>query len=230
MLGLYLSHHPLSDYETILSENTIPILQINNDLDGETVKIGGLVASVREITTKNGAKMAFCKIEDISGDIEMVVFPTSFQKDPTIWQRDNIIIATGRVSCDNKDFSDNSEFKLLVESARVITSEDAQAYKPSGKKEIINLAKVKKSPRRPQDVTKGITRRLYIRMEKSDNQPQLIDLKQKLDNFSGDTEVVLVAGPGESKQIIKLPQTISISEESLRAIAGIFGSTNVIVR
>lgn len=224
LLGLYLSHHPLSDYDEYLKEYTVSIADIKSELEGYKVRLGGLITAVREITTKNGAKMAFCKVEDTSGDIEMVVFPSAYKNNPTAWQRDNIIIATGKISSDNKNFSEDSEYKMMVESAQIITGEDIAAYRPSGKETII--ARSGRS-----NASSGLsTKRLYIRMEKSDNQPQLMDLKNNLDNFSGATEVVLVTGPSDSRQVIKLPQTISINEESLRAIAGIFGSTNVVVR
>jgi hypothetical protein len=57
-----------------------------------------------------------------------------------------------------------------------------------------------------------------------------MSLKDKLDSYRGDTEVVIVTGEASAKQAIKLPQTISINEESLRALAAIFGSTNIVVK
>jgi hypothetical protein len=67
-------------------------------------------------------------------------------------------------------------------------------------------------------------------LENSSDQPQLMSLKDKLDSFQGDTEVVIVTGTTATKQAIKLPQTISVNEESLRALAAIFGSTNIVVK
>jgi hypothetical protein len=55
-------------------------------------------------------------------------------------------------------------------------------------------------------------------------------LKEKLDGHRGETEVVLVTGESQQKQIIKLPQTININEQSLRELAVLFGSMNVVVR
>jgi hypothetical protein len=75
-----------------------------------------------------------------------------------------------------------------------------------------------------------LRQRLYIRLEDGQNQPMLLTLKDKLDGYAGDTEVVLVTGASASKQVIKLPQTIDINEQSLRELALIFGSTNVVVR
>jgi hypothetical protein len=76
----------------------------------------------------------------------------------------------------------------------------------------------------------SIKQRLYIRLENSEDQPLLITLKEKLDGYHGETEVVLVTGPVNSKQIIKLPQTIEVNEESLRDLASVFGALNVVVR
>jgi succinyl-CoA synthetase alpha subunit len=72
--------------------------------------------------------------------------------------------------------------------------------------------------------------RLYIRLEDSSNQPILVTLKEKLESYSGETEVILVTGPSASKQIIKLPQAIDVNEESLRDLASVFGALNVVVR
>jgi hypothetical protein len=78
--------------------------------------------------------------------------------------------------------------------------------------------------------TVTIKQRLYIRLENSDDQPLLMTLKSKLDGYHGQTEVVLVTGPIDSKQIIKLPQTVDVNEESLRDLASVFGALNVVVR
>jgi hypothetical protein len=121
-----------------------------------------------------------------------------------------VIIAKGKA-----DFSRNDELKILVEEVKLISEQEAKDFDKSSKK---------------IDDELQLKQRLYIRLEDSSNQPQLLTLKQKLDGYSGDTEVVLVTGQSDAKQIIKLPQTISISEESLRELASIFGSTNVVVR
>ncbi len=67
-------------------------------------------------------------------------------------------------------------------------------------------------------------------MADSSDHPLLVSLKEKLDDFRGDTEVVIVTGIDEDKQAIKLPQTMNINEESLRALATLFGSRNVIIK
>ncbi len=216
LLGLYLTHHPLQQYEAILNRDTRPLSEISKTLDGRTVTVGGSITQVREISTKTGSKMAFVQIAGLDGETELVIFPKTYSLTANIWQRDNVVLAKGRV-----DYSRNDELKILVEEARLITDDDTE--KP-GKANTDN-SKQKSSTK--VDVSK---QRLYIRLENSQSHPMLINLKEKLDGYRGETEVVLVTGEKLAKQIIKLPQTISINEESLRELALIFGSTNVVVR
>lgn len=215
LLGLYLSQNPMAAYETALSKITKPIIRITKDSNGKIATLGGIITSIREISTKNGSKMAFVRLADSSAEMELVVFPKTYAQSLNIWQRDNIIIAKGRV-----DFSRSDEPKLLVEEASALSEDDIDGYKTTdseGQKPSLGLAA-------------SIKQRLYIRLEDSANQPLLLSLKEKLDGHSGETEVVLVTGISSKKQIIKLPQTISINEQSLRELAGLLGSTNVVVR
>lgn len=215
LLGLYLSQNPMAAYESTLSKITKPILRITKDSNGKVATVGGIISSIREISTKNGSKMAFVRLADSSAEMELVVFPKTYAQSLNVWQRDNIVIVKGKL-----DFSRSDEPKLLVEQASVLSDDDMDEYKPSGGK----------TQKPPLGLAESIKQRLYIRLEDSDNQPLLLSLKEKLDGHSGETEVVLVTGISSKKQIIKLPQTISINEQSLRELAGLFGSTNVVVR
>jgi DNA polymerase III alpha subunit len=200
----------LSAYETILARLAKPINSIDQSADGKLVNAGGSITAVREITTKKGAKMAFVRLADLNSETELIIFPKLYAKGPELWQVDNVILARGKV-----DYS-RGELKILVEQARPIKDDEkptAGGAFDEGRNE------------------SGFSKqRLYIRLEDSQDQPVLMTLKQKLDGYKGDTEVVLVTGVSTSKQIIKLPQMIAVSEESLRELASLFGSTNVVVR
>lgn len=221
LLGLYLSKHPLEDYETILSAKTVKISELRPQMDGAPVTVGGIVADLREITTKNGAKMAFVKLADTSGELELVLFPKIYNPEEIV--RDKVVIVKGRLSSrDIRTGAMLDEIKILPDKIEIISTQDAKNYQPKGHKPLApEVAAVPKSVA-PQ--------RLYIRLENSDDQNLLVALKQKLDDHRGETEVVLVMGPKQSKQIIKLPQTVSLNEQSVRDLASIFGYTNVVVR
>lgn len=218
LLGLYLSHNPLESYEPVINSLGQPIAGLVRELDGRLITIGGCISQAREISTKNGSKMAFVTLADSSAEIEAVVFPKLFSQTADIWQRDNFVLVKGKV-----DYSRSEDPKILVENAVFINEDEAKSFN----KKSVAAAKYSDFL---NGVTDTIKQRLYIRLEDSQNQPLLLTLKEKLDGYHGETEVVLVTGQNDKKQIIKLPQTISINESSLRELASIFGSTNVVVR
>ncbi|SFS71050.1 DNA polymerase III subunit alpha [Marininema halotolerans] len=99
LLGLYLSGHPLDDWQDMISQTTDHRL---GDLEAvpeeKNVKVAGLVRSVKGITTKKGDGMAFVTIEDFSHQVEMVVFPTALRQYRSLLQLDRPILVTGRIN------------------------------------------------------------------------------------------------------------------------------------
>jgi DNA polymerase III alpha subunit len=187
---------------------------------------------VREITTKNGAKMAFVKLADVAGEIELVVFPKVYQDAQILLQRDHVVIAKGKLGSGRGQSNGGDELKLLVDRVELVSLDKVRSYKSKGKKyEGEKSTKKVVATRAVRDTeVVPLKQRLYIRLENSDDQPLLMTLKEKLDGHHGKTEVVLVTGPKTEKQIIKLPQTIDVNEESLRDLASVFGAINVVVR
>lgn len=230
LLGLYLSKHPLEDFKNILNERTIQISKISSDMDGQVTTVGGTIEAIRQITTKTGSQMAFIKLADISGEIELIVFPKLYTKYAPQLERDTVIIASGKLNGRDRFSGEKTdETKLLVEKIELVLAQDAGGYKLGSKKTAPTVAK---KPKKADagDQENDPKKRLYIRIENSGNQALLIRLKEKLDSHSGETEVVIVTGPSELKEVIKLPQTININEQSLRDLASMFGSTNVVIR
>jgi DNA polymerase III subunit alpha len=220
LLGLYLSHHPLEDYELYLSEKAVAISALTPDTEGSTASVGGAVQDVREITTKNGSKMAFVRIADMTGELEAILFPKILDKVRPYLVLDKVIIIEGKL-----DLS-RGEIKIIGNKINEVKHSEAVSYKSRGKVLMPKQGRVlhKKAPKQT------LMPKIYIRLEDSSDQGPLINLKQRLDGHAGKNEVVLVMGPNENKQAIRLPQTIDINEESIRELAGIFGSTNVVVR
>lgn len=204
LLGIYLSSHPLNDFEAILAKQCTPIKDLNSSFDNNPIKIGGSISDVREITTKNGQKMAFVKIADLSGEIEIVLFPGSYQKTVDIWQRDNVILISGKVSTKGRGGQDG-EVKILVDDAQEITHAQAiAAPKP-----------------------KAIEKRVYIRLPDTSDQIKLTSLKTLIDQRTGVTPVVLVVGDDDSKKIIKLPTSVDPDDTLLKGLAEVFGESSV---
>jgi DNA polymerase-3 subunit alpha len=207
LLGIYLSSHPLADYDDILKERALPIRDALNKKDDNRLTVGGSVTDVREITTKNGKHMAFVKVTDTTGDIELVVFPGVMESTKELWKRDTVLLANGKISRKGRD-GQQSEPKIIVDSAEQIMSEPTDEDNPKS-------GATKTGPR------------VYVRIPNTDNQNALADLKNAIDDTPGLVPVVLVIGPDDNKQIIKIPTLVEPSEEFLTAAKDIFGETSI---
>jgi len=98
LLGIYLSEHPLNEYKDILFKVAEPINLINSKKEGTRVKIAGIITSVQKIITKSKEPMIFARLEDTTNTIEVLVFPKMLQKNPLIWQPENIVVIEGKMN------------------------------------------------------------------------------------------------------------------------------------
>lgn len=230
LLGIYLSRHPLESYEHILAEQSVPLVSLKPVHDGKSVSIGGAVQDVREITTKNGQKMAFVRLGDQTTDIELILFPSIYQQTTGIWERDRVLLVKGKVNAKDRDGNLVDDVKVMVDDAREITHEQAMAYQATGKKK--NPPKPRKQSSaavKPvtETIAAEIAKRVYIRLEHSNDQDMLLSLKSTIDGRKGDTEVVLVLGANDNKQIIKLPMRVTPDNETIVTIGELVGADNV---
>ena len=108
VLGMYVSGHPLSQFEEELQRNTsIDIGKINSlkedeevylSLDEREVIMGGMIATKNIKTTKRNEIMAFLELEDLYGTIEVIVFPQLLKKYSNILNEDSIIYVKGNLN------------------------------------------------------------------------------------------------------------------------------------
>ncbi|MBF0527363.1 MAG: DNA polymerase III subunit alpha [Deltaproteobacteria bacterium] len=102
-IGFYISGHPLNKFEPDLKEfadvNTENVAGQNDD---NLVSLGGMVATVKRITTKKGDPMAFVNLEDLYGTMELVVFSDIFAASQELLVPDSLIFVTGKVKHDDR--------------------------------------------------------------------------------------------------------------------------------
>ena len=78
LLGLYVTAHPLDEYAEVLAKVAHPIGDLAHSKG--KVKIGGVITKVQKILTKKGDQMAFADVEDKTGTVEVLFFPTVYAK------------------------------------------------------------------------------------------------------------------------------------------------------
>lgn len=113
LLGLYITDHPLTPYRRHLATMAQPIKEIA-ERSKQRVRVGGLITKMKRITTKTNAAMAFVRIEDLSGGIEIVVFPKLYTESAALWNENSVVIVEGQTS--NKD----GEWKILADRVRIV--------------------------------------------------------------------------------------------------------------
>ncbi|MBU4376205.1 MAG: DNA polymerase III subunit alpha [Candidatus Omnitrophica bacterium] len=116
MLGFYITKHPLARFEKILRiYGNANVMSLGTKRDGENIFIGGILNTVKLTTTKKtGERMAIAKLEDLTGIVEVLVFPRSYTKIGKHIKADNMLFINGRLSLREE------EPKIIAEEATPI--------------------------------------------------------------------------------------------------------------
>jgi DNA polymerase III alpha subunit len=96
MLGLYISGHPLAEYQDILS-GFVSIQSLYDEKDKTTQTIAGVISQIKQILTKSNQPMYFLTLEDLTESIEVIIFPTVLEKHRAILETDRIIKVRGKL-------------------------------------------------------------------------------------------------------------------------------------
>jgi len=127
MVGLYLSGHPLSEYEGVLEKyattNSSEISEISEQqetvlYDGSRVVLGGIIIKKQNKITKNNNMMAFITLEDLYGTVEGIIFPKIYDNCKDILYEDNIILVEGTI-----DASEEETPKLIINKVTELKKE-----------------------------------------------------------------------------------------------------------
>jgi DNA polymerase III subunit alpha len=109
VLGLYVSDHPLSAIRDQLRRKIdTPMTELAARRDGDVVTIGGIVAGLKQLTTKKGDPMVFLTLDDVVGSVEVVVFNSVYAASREHLLTDSVLVVKGRV--DHKE----GETKLIA--------------------------------------------------------------------------------------------------------------------
>ena len=101
--GFYITGHPLDVYRDIM-QKLVPLERIldGGAKDRQLVRVAGLVAKAKRITTKKGDTMAFVTLEDYTRDIETIVFSNLFYESMNLFTEDRPVVIQGRVDVTEK--------------------------------------------------------------------------------------------------------------------------------
>lgn len=149
-IGMYISGHPLNRYKESLKKSaTAEIADIKENEDnryniGSVVTLSGIITEVRNQVTKKGEMMRYVELEDLTGTIEVIVFPSLLRKYEALLQTDKIVAVSG-----NLDMADDTPPKLRLEGVRPLNEEsnkkksNAKLYIRLNRSDSLNQDKMK---------------------------------------------------------------------------------------
>ncbi|HAT4363876.1 TPA: DNA polymerase III subunit alpha [Clostridium perfringens] len=213
MTGLYMSGHPLDDYEKPLKEQTSitieKIIEAQKNLneqknveledlvldssltDGTRVIIGGILTNVSRKVTRNNTLMAFAKVEDLTGYLECVIFPKTLEKCNALVNEDSFVLIRGRVS-----LKEDEEPKILCEDIQPL--------------ELINSSKV------------------YIKVEDREKANMIVKpLRVLLSQYKGDSPVYIFAAKEKASFRLNRDMWVDLDTDVIDFLISKFGEGNV---
>ena len=174
MTGVYVSGHPLDEYRKeleVLEINTAWVAELKErpdagiDEDGRQVVMGGILTALRPKATKKGAMMGFITLEDLTGQIECLLFPRIFERYSKLLELDMPVLLTGHLSVREEE-----DTKLLVDVVEPLVQ------LPPPEEPMSDIERAKRSPVK-----------LYLRMQRS----QMDEVKEVLQRQPGKVPVYM---------------------------------------
>ncbi len=225
LLGLYVSSHPFEPFQEALKDQVLACADLSGITEEKFVRAGGIVTSVKEITTKKGDLMAFVGLEDTTGSLEIVVFPRVYQDARALITQDAIVLVSGKVSV-----REGEETKILANSFLPLEEEslpdmvrmlkDGQWIAPSLRGELAQ------EQEKPQMLHRGT---LSIVLQGKPTQEMVASLREILTSTPGTKPVCLMVESGGRMRRIETDYSVAISEPLVSAIAQLVGRQNVTV-
>jgi len=204
-LGLFLSSHPLKEVRPALRAKVdCSLAELADKKDGEWVTVGGMIAECKRIRTKKGDPMMFATLDDLEGQVELLVFNSAYAANADKVDVDKIVIVRGRV-----DHKEEGETKLVAQ--------DVEAFEPSPE-EILKAAEA--APLEP------VVRQLTIHVSPGVPDGFLEDLKEVVSHHRGEHELLLAVG--ERKLLLGPDWCVSADGKCRAELADLSGASRIV--
>ncbi len=229
---MYLTGHPMAQYNDTakkLSSDMIGDIftmcedKLSGSADGKRVNILALVSSIKTKITKSNDTMAFVKIEDVSGSMEMLVFPRILTEYRSLLSEGSVVYISGRISVrdEEDDQGAGEEPKLICEQVNTIENAEKKLGKNAGySKEQQSETKVQKSSKKPG---------LYLKTTSLDS-AEFEKAKKVLRIFDGPDAVYVYTTNDKVLRAAPRDLNVDINDVMLKELKNILGEENVVIK
>ena len=212
LLGLYVSEHPYRMFSPKVAPLVVPVADLALHKSEKSVRVAGILTTSKRILTKNNETMGFCRIEDLGGNAEVVVFPRTFQENPGLWEADKILLVTGRPQ--EKD----GQMKVLAERAFEITVDNVDELAKGVAPVEAGNAPWMQSPDPSPDESA-----VLLHLRASLPETVLHRLRRVLDEQSGPHPVYFLIEDERGPRRIRSGSKIRYDEETVRRVEEVAG-------
>lgn len=127
-LGFYISGHPLHKYKDLLETYTTSLEAIDPTWDGKEVLVGGIVGAIKQVKTRRGDFMAYLEFEDLTGMIEVTVFPELYRNNLEDIIAEAELIIRGRLEIEEDTRKMIASDIILMKNARELLSQQLKVH------------------------------------------------------------------------------------------------------
>lgn len=231
--GMYFSGHPLEEYRKVSESLGTPNLyQFNEyietgkekEIDGKNITLVCIVTSVKKKVTKRDDIMAFCEIEDLYGNAEMIVFPKILATFADFITVGNIILVEGRISVKDEELKILAE-KLSAAPKTPITAGVSDFYVKVGH----NEKKITENRGTVQESSANKKSGLFLRVSGKENETAE-KIKNLISIFKGKTPVFLYKTDTRKYEFFGTEYLTDPNEPMLKELKMMLGEENVVFR
>ena len=217
--------HPLDDYLDTLKKLPYTAAEITEpeeetegpDLDGVFVDLGGILTEVKEKATKKGDYMAFVTLEDMTGQIECLVFPRVFEKYRLLLNADEAVVISGKISV-----REDEAPKLLAE--RVTRMDEWAAHPVTQRTPDYSIRNT--APKTDAQLAAEAEQKVFLRLERKD-----MDRAGALLALHAGSTPVYMHLPSEKMTLLCPKENwCSADEDCLRRLKDELGAENVVLK
>jgi DNA polymerase-3 subunit alpha len=224
MLGVYVSEHPFANAASTLARHVTAVCnEISPELAGREVVLAGMVASTRNLLTREGKTFCAATIEDLSGSIEVTVWPDLYEQTRDLWDEGNILIILVRVR-ERGDRLQVSAQQVAIYQAGGPSSEPFLMPEWASKdrtatsgKEAPTQGHVAPSKKTNPNNQRHLFMTVRETSDEEADRSRLADLMAALVDFPGDDEMRLVVQTRDDQQVeLALPNAQACDDLCLR--------------
>ncbi|MDD4351779.1 MAG: DNA polymerase III subunit alpha [Candidatus Gracilibacteria bacterium] len=228
-LGIYLSSHPLEQISAEAKGDCIDLATLKKSDEGRLKRVCGIISTIKKITTRNGQQMLFARLDDLSSSLELIVFPRLLEANPGLWEKDQILKVTGKVTFKDQVGKGDDEPKMICEQAELLTEKSfGKSEVPSSSFFVEDLTSGEKHGVDLSDlpVEQKKVQVLKIKVPSTLGTERLKELKEYLQSQPGNLKCRLLFGNGDPSKHkeIELPFGINFSDNLKAEVKRILNS------